>query len=49
MIYFVRHGGVGCIVMSYFAGIPEDGNYISFEIPNGKPLILNFSKKENKH
>lgn len=45
----VSHGGVGCIVMSYFAGIPEDGNYISFEIPNGKPLILNFSKKENKH
>lgn len=41
----VSHGGVGCIVKSYFAGIPEDGNYISFEIPNGKPLVLDFNKK----
>lgn len=41
----VSHGGVGCIVMSYFAGVPKDGNYISFEIPNGRPLILDFNKK----
>ena len=39
-ILLISHGGVGCILMSYFSGLPEDGNYLSFEIPNGKPLII---------
>ena len=43
-ILIVSHGGVGCVMMSYFKGIPEDGNYLSFEIPNGKPLILDFNE-----
>ncbi len=43
-ILIVSHGGVGCVLMSYFKGIPEDGNYLSFEIPNGKPLVLDFNK-----
>lgn len=41
-VLLVSHGGVGCVLMSYFNGVPKDGNYLSFEIPNGKPLILNF-------
>ena len=42
-ILIVSHGGVGCVLMSCFKGVPEDGNYLSFEIPNGKPLILDFN------
>ncbi len=45
----VSHGGVGCIVKSYFCGVPKDGNYISFEIPNGKPLVLDFKNKGENH
>ncbi len=41
-ILIVSHGGVGCILMSYFKGIPNDGNYLSFEIPNGKPITFDF-------
>ena len=44
-ILIVAHGGVGCVLMSYFKGVPADGNYLSFEIPNGKPLILDFDEK----
>ena len=43
VVLVVSHGGVGCVLMSYFKGIPADGNYLSFEIPNGKPLILDFN------
>lgn len=43
-VLIVSHGGVGCILMSYFMGVPADGNYLSFEIPNGKPLVLDFNK-----
>lgn len=42
-VLIVSHGGVGCVLITYFKGIPEDGNYLSFEIPNGKPLILDFN------
>ena len=42
-VLLVSHGGVGCVLMSYFKGVPKDGNYLSFEIPNGRPLILNFN------
>ena len=41
-VLIVSHGGVGCVLVSYFKGIPVDGNYLSFEIPNGQPLTLNF-------
>ena len=47
-VLIVSHGGVGCVIMSYFYGIPKDGNYLSFEIPNGKPLVLDF-KNLSKH
>ena len=47
-ILIVSHGGVGCVLMSYFKGVPEDGNYLSFEIPNGKPLILDFNEINSK-
>ena len=40
----VSHGGVGVVLMSYFKGVPQDGNYLHFEIPNGQPLILDFEK-----
>lgn len=45
-VLIVSHGGVGCILISYFKGVPADGNYISFEVPNGKPLILNCNEKQ---
>ena len=42
-VLVVSHGGVGCIVMSYFMGRPKNGDYLSFELPHGgKPLILDF-------
>lgn len=41
-ILIVSHGGVGVVLMSYFKGVPEDGNYLSFEIPNGQSLIFDF-------
>ncbi len=44
-ILLVSHGGVGCVLMSYFKGKPKDGNYLTFEIPTGSPLILDFNKK----
>ena len=43
-VLIVSHGGVGCVFISYFKGIPQDGNYLSFEIPHGQPLTLNFEK-----
>ena len=42
-VLLVSHGGVGCVLMSYFKGKPQDGNYLTFEIPNGSPLILDFN------
>ena len=41
-VLIVSHGGVGCIVVGYFFGIPENGDYSIYEIPNGKPMILDF-------
>lgn len=46
-VLIVSHGGVGCVVASYFYGLPENGDYSSFEIPNGKPMILDFKQIEN--
>lgn len=47
-VLLVAHGGVGCVVMSYFKGKPKDGNYLTFEIPTGSPLILDFNKSKGK-
>ena len=44
----VSHGGVGVVLMSYFNGVPQDGNYLHFEIPNGQPLILDFEKTKEQ-
>ena len=43
-ILIVSHGGVGCVLMSYFKGKPINGNYLSFELPHGKPLVLDFKQ-----
>ena len=48
-ILLVSHGGVGCVLMSYFKGIPTDGNYLTFEIPHGKPFVLDFKEINCKH
>lgn len=45
-VLIVSHGGVGCIMMSYFKGIPSDGNYLSFEMPHGKPITFDFKELE---
>ncbi len=48
-VLIVSHGGVGCIVMSYFNGIPQNGDYLSFELPHGgKPLVLDFKNLERQ-
>ena len=48
-VLLVSHGGVGCIVLSYFKGLPENGDYSLYEIPNGKPMTLDFKEiKKNK-
>ena len=41
-VLIVSHGGVGCVLISYFMGIPESGDYTSFLLPHGKPLVLDF-------
>ena len=46
-VLIVSHGGVGCLAVSYFKGIPENGDYSVYEIPNGKPLTLDFKELEN--
>lgn len=44
-VLIVSHGGLGCVLMSYFKQMPADGNYLSFELPHGKPLIVDFEEK----
>ncbi len=47
-VLLVSHGGVGCVLMTYFNGIPKDGNYLTFEMPHGKPQKVDFANlKEN--
>lgn len=41
-ILVVSHGGVGCIFVSYFKGLPTDGDYSRFEIPHGKAICFDF-------
>lgn len=41
-VLVVSHGGVGCILASYFKGIPTNGDYLSFLMPHGKPMIFDF-------
>ncbi len=45
-VLLVSHGGVGLVLMTYFKGIPSDGNYLSFEMPNGKPITFDFKDLE---
>ena len=42
-ILVVAHGGVGMIMKGYYDGIPEDGDYIKYLLPNGQ--IYKFNKK----
>lgn len=44
-VLLVSHGGVGLILMSYFEGIPENGNYLNFELGTGKLKEFSFEKK----
>ena len=50
-VLIVSHGGVGCVLLSYFKGVPENGDYTAFLLPHGKPLVLDFDdllkSKEN--
>lgn len=43
-VLIVSHGGVGYILLSFFRPLPENGDYSSFDIPNGKPLELDINK-----
>ena len=43
-VLIVAHGGVGCMFLSYFEGIPEDGNYNRpFFVPHSTPIIKDFN------
>ena len=48
-VLIISHGGVGCVLISYFKGIPENGDYTNFLLPHGQPLVLDFKElvKEN--
>lgn len=49
-VLIVSHGGVGLVLMSYFKGVSKDGDYLKYEIPNGKPLVLDFNETiDNSH
>lgn len=39
-VLIVSHGGVACVFQSYFKGIPTDGNYLTYLISNGQPLMI---------
>lgn len=41
-VLIVSHGGVGCVLMSYFKGVPVNGDYMSLEIPNCELSIFDF-------
>lgn len=47
-VLVVSHGGVGCFVLSYFNGLPKDGNMLNYEVPNAKPLIFDFKTMNKK-
>lgn len=48
-ILIVAHGGVGLVLMSYFEGIPEDGNYLNFELGTGKLKQFSFEKNKKSY
>ncbi len=37
-ILIVAHNGIGRAIYCYFNGIPEDGNLLSFDMPNAKVI-----------
>ncbi len=41
-VLIVSHGGVGVVLMSYFKGVPQDGDYLKFELGNGKLIVFEF-------
>ena len=41
-VLIVAHGGVGCAFLTYFDGETDYGDYKSFIIPHGTPIIRNF-------
>ncbi len=47
-VLIVSHGGVGGVFVSYFKGIPEDGNYLSYLIKNGEVLMIDLETREFK-
>ena len=42
-ILIVAHGGVGCILLSYFDGEPEGGDYKNFLVPHSRPITRSFN------
>ena len=47
-VLVVSHGGVGCFVLSYFNGLPKDGNMLRYEVPNAEPMIFDLKKMSKK-
>ncbi|MBR1925468.1 MAG: histidine phosphatase family protein [Clostridia bacterium] len=41
-ILIVAHSGIGRIMMSYFYGVPKDGNYLNYDIKNGQVLQFDY-------
>jgi len=51
-ILVVAHSGIGRIMMSYFYGVPENGDYLKFDISNGQAILFDYdmvsSRDESK-
>ena len=43
-VLIVAHGGVGCMFLSYFDGVPEDGDYRNFLVPHSTPITRDFNQ-----
>ena len=43
-ILVVAHSGIGRIMMSYFYGVPENGDYLKFDISNGQAVLFDYDR-----
>ena len=43
-ILVVAHSGIGRIMMSYFYGVPENGDYLKFDISNGQAILFDYDR-----
>ena len=47
-ILVVAHSGIGRVMMSYFYGVPEDGDYLKFDISNGQAVLFDYDRVSSR-